>query len=321
MESFFFTQCAAVLFDRAPPLEDVERALEPWGVSARSKQGLGEAGWAVCGPGFVVELRSGVPAIVDVVDRAWPDDAAAAEAVPALGAAFRAGVFGPGSTPGALARAMDQPWLWSEGAAVARRHGGFVRLRTGHAMEAREARTLAAGHDPVYELTSLTQVAQAVLRLPGALALFVPAGEALRSPDHVDAALARKVGVGPPAFDLWSNVRAVALLREGDVQWLLLDVVGMGQLRLPDQEAIFAEGREEPAAVEALLRNACMHLLLGHPIAPGSTSDDARGRRWRASAARGIVAPPRPVVRWSPEESPVPSEATIAKLSSAAGAG
>ncbi len=315
MESFVFTQCAVVLFESPPRLEDVSRALQGWHVSGRPNEGAGEHGWAVCGPGFVVDLRSGAFAIVDVVDRPWPDDPAAAGSTPALGSAWSAGAFGPGSTPGALARAADQPWLWAEGAAAASRHGAFVRLRTGHAAEEGTAPPAGGEHDPVYELTSLTELAHAVLRLPGALAFFVPAGEALRSREQMDAALGRKIGAGAPPIELWTNVRAVALLREGDVHWLALDTVGMIQLWLPDQEAVFAEGQEEPAAVEALLRNACLHLLSARPIALGSTADDGRGRRWRASAARGIVAPPRPVLRWLPEGSARPSDATLAKLS------
>lgn len=326
METFFFSQCAAVLFDRAPRLEDVERTIASWNVAGRPNEGQGEHGWAVCGPGFMIELRSGAFGVVDVVDRPWPDDPRAAETIPAIGSAWRAGAFGRASaTPGALARAADQPWLWDGAASAASGHRAFVRLRTGHAVRdekaEKPAREEPVFEDPQYELLSLTELAQALLRLPGALALFVPAGEALRSREQTDAALERKIGAGAPPFELWTNVRAVALLREGDAHWLGLDTVGMAQLKLPDQEAVFAEGREEPEAVEALLRNACLHLVSGGAIAPGSTADDARGRRWRASAARSIVVPPRPVVRWLPEESARPAEATLAKLSSMAGTG
>jgi hypothetical protein len=314
VETFSFTQCACVLFERAPSLEDVERAIDSWNPVGRPNPAAGEHGWALSGPGFILELRRGGHALVDVVDRPWPDDPAAGEATPALGAAWRAGAFGPLSTPGALSRAIDQPWLWEDGAAVAGRHAAFVRLRTGYATPEGAPRDLPHDHDPVYELTLLTELAQPLLRLDGALAFFVPGGEALRSREQVDAAFARKVGQGPPPFELWSNVRSIALLKEGEVRWLALDVVGMGQLRLPDQEAIFAEGQEKPDAIEALLRNVCLHLVSARPVPPGSTSDDARGRRWRASIAVGIVAPQRPVLRWLPEGSARPPEATLLKL-------
>jgi uncharacterized protein DUF4261 len=321
METFFFTQCAAVLFDQAPRLEDVERAIGSWDIAGRPNEGSGEHGWALSGPGFMVALRSGAFGVVDVVGRPWPDDPRLAETVPAIGAAWRSGAFGRAtSTPGALARAADQPWAWDGAAAAASGHGAFVRLRTGHATQPPseddpEGRN-EVYEDPTYELMSLTEMAQPLLRLPGALALFVPAGEALRSKAQTDAALERKVGEGGPPFELWTNVRAVALGQEGDLRWLALDVIGMTQLRLPDLEALFAEGQEEPEAVEALLRNACLHMASGKPIPPGVTADDGRGRRWKTSAARGIVAPPRPVVRWLPEESARPTEATLTKLSS-----
>jgi hypothetical protein len=89
----------------------------------------------------------------------------------------------------------------------------------------------------------------------------------------------------------------------------------MRQLRLPDQEAIYAEGQEQADAVAALLTNACLHLVSGKGIPEGSTSDDGRGRRWNASAATGVLAPAkRDVVRWLPEQSARPSEAFLAKL-------
>jgi hypothetical protein len=319
MASFSFAACAAVLFEASPKLEDVERALETWNVAGRPNEGEGEHGWAICGPGFMVDLRSGAFAVVDLVRRPWPDDVRDAESVPAIGSAWSVGAFGRGSTPGALARAADQPWSWTEGSAAAARHEAFVRLRIGHAAE--EGAPETGAEDPSYELMSLTELARPLLRMPGALAFFVPAGEALRSREQMDAALQRKIGAGPPPFELWTNLRAVMLAEEGGLRWLGLDTIGMMQLGIPDQEAIFADGKEAPGAVEALLHNVCRHLLSGKPVASGSTAEDGRGRRWRASGATGLVAPRRPVVRWLPEESDRPPDALLAKLSATAGTG
>ena len=313
MESFVFTQCVVVLFDRAPPLEGVRGALGEWRVVGTPNQPPGEYGWAVCGPGFVLELRSGGFAVVDVIERKWPDDPREAQAAAGLGGAWRAGAFGPVSTPGALSRAIDQPWGWPGGAAGGSGHVAFVRLRTGTASGGPPGEK--RGFDRVYELATLTEIARPLLRLEGALAFFAPGGEALRSERQVEEALKRPLGA-PPPLDLWSNLRSVALPPGGGAQWLLLDVIGMHQFGLPDQEAIFAEGKEEPGAVEALLRNACLHLLSG-PIAPGSTADDGRGRRWRASAAVGIVSPPRPVLRWLPEDSARLPDDVLASLAAA----
>jgi hypothetical protein len=313
MENPFFTQCAAVLLDRVPSLDELGRALDGWVVTALQDPAPGEGGWAACGPGLVIELRSGRSVIVDLLEHPWPDDPRSAPE--AVRAAWQGGLFGPASAPGALARAKKQAWAWQEGVAVAEGHRAVVRLRTVIDFPADAPRELPKDHDPVHELTTITEMAGALLRVDGATAFFLPGGEVLRSRENVEAVLQRKSGIGPLAVDLWVNLRAVGLGQESDARWVLLDAVGMAQLRLPDQEAVFAEGQEEPDAVAVLLTNACLHLATGKAIAPGSTSDDGRGRKWRASAAVGLLAPPgRPVLRWTPEESTRLSEATLATL-------
>jgi hypothetical protein len=317
MSTPFFTQCACALFEQVPPLGDIERALDGWAVAGQQQPATGEDGWLACGPGLVVELRGGGSVIVDVVDREWPDGPHAGADAPALAAAWRAGLFGPCATPGALGRAKAQAWAWGGAEAAAGRHRGFVRLRTVVELPQDGSPRLPVGHDPVHELTTLTEMAGALLRLRGATALFFPGGEAVRSREQVEAVLQRKAGLGPPPVELWLNLRAVGLGEEGGARWLLVDTVGMGQLRLPDQEALFAEGEEGPEAVAPMLRSACLHLLSGKGIPDGSTSDDASGRRWRASAATGVLAPrDRPVVRWLPEGSARPTEALLARLRS-----
>ena len=191
-----------------------------------------------------------------------------------------------------------------------------MRLRTVVELPS-DAPALPRDHDPLYELNTITELAGALLGLRAATALFMPGGEALRSREQVEAVLRRKTGFGPPPIDLWANARAVGLGREGDAQWLLVDVVGMRQLRLPDQEALFTEGEEDSDAVAALLRNACLHLVAGKAIPEGSTSDDALGRRWKASPALGLLAPAnRPVLRWLRDGSAPPSDALLARLRS-----
>lgn len=302
MDAFRFTQCAAVLFDAAPSLDDLEPLLEDWQVAGKPKEGEGEHGWLVSGPGFVLRLRSGGFAVLDVVDRPWPDEDPNDPARPngPLAAAWRSGAFGPLATPGALLRAADQPWRW-DGGPEAAWHRAFVRLRTGHGVAPGEE---PRAPDPLYELTSLTELAATVLRAKGARALFFPAGEALRSPAHVYEAMGRKIGVAPPPVDLWTNLRAVALGEGGGARWLALDTVGMGQLGLPDQEAIFAEGREEPRAVEALLGRACLGLVTTRSV--DEFMADPGGRRWRAARATAAVTPSRPAVRWTPLEGAPP---------------
>jgi hypothetical protein len=307
---FLFTQCAAVLFDGPPTLEELEKALEGWTIAGPQPAAPGDDGWVTSGPGFVLTLARGGSVVADLVGRPWPDVPRSADT--ALLAAWRGSVFGPSASPGALARARQQSWSWADGAAAAARHRAFVRLRT--AVPLTREGALPKGHDPAYELTTLGELAGDLLRLPAASAFFLPGGEALRSREQVEAVLRRKAGLGPPPVDLWTNTRAMGLGEHGGVRWSLVDVVGMGQLRLPDQEALFAENPEDAEAVAPLLRNACLHLLGGQGLAPGSTADDARGRRWQASSATGLLAPGRPVVRWLLESAPPPGEATLAAL-------
>jgi len=313
VESFAFSQCVCVLFERLPAPADVERALERWTVAWKTKASEGDDGWAVSGPGLVIALPDGSHALVDLVGRPWPEDSAAA-ASPKLAAAFRAGMFGPGTTAGALKRATEQSWAWAEGAAIAARHGAFVRLRTGYGRPQGAPDDYHGGQDPIYELALLTEISRSLVVMKGALGFFAPAGEALRSREQVEAAMGRKAGHSGPPVEMWSNIRALALVQEEGERWLLLDLVGMAQMGLPDQEAIFAEGKEQPDAVQALLRNASMLMLAGRPIPPGSTSDDAAGRRWTSSIGSGVVAPRRDVVRWVPEGSPRPSDSLLQKL-------
>jgi hypothetical protein len=307
--SFCFTQCLAVLFEAPPTLEQLDAAIAPRALTGRPNEGSGEDGWVVSGPGRAFALAGGAQAFADVVDRPWPDRV---DETPALSPAYASGIFGPAAGPGALARALDQAWAWPEGAAAAGKHRAFVRLRTGCYLEG-EPPELPPEHDPLAELTGLTEVAHALLGLPGALALFAPAGEALRSAHAVAAALQR-APQSPPPIELWTNLRAVALHEEEGVRWVLLDVVGLNQLRLPDQEAVFAEGREQTRAVETLLRNAALHLASGRDLPEETTARDGANRRWHAARSTAIVAPPRPVVRWLPEESARPSEAVLTML-------
>ena len=310
----FVTQCAGVLFERAPALDDLVLALDGWAVAGSQPPASGEDGWLACGPGFVVELRSGGSVLVDVVDRPWPDEGGAASSASAFAAAWRSGVFGPVAAPGALARARTSSQAWAGGAQAVERHRAFVRLRTVVDLPADANASLPRDHDPVHELTAVTEMAGAILALRGATALFLPAGEALRSRDQVDEVMRRKTGVGAPPVELWVSLRALALGQIGDTRWTVVDTVGMGQLRVPDQEALFAEGQEQVEAVGSLLRNAGLHLVGGKSIPDGSTADDGQGRRWKAGGATSVLAPARPILRWLPEQSAGPNEAMLARL-------
>ena len=50
-----------------------------------------------------------------------------------------------------------------------------------------------ASYDPIHDLTTLTELAGALLKMRAASAVFFPGGEALRSPAHVKQVLEQKV--------------------------------------------------------------------------------------------------------------------------------
>ncbi|HET9597506.1 MAG TPA: hypothetical protein VFP65_18095 [Anaeromyxobacteraceae bacterium] len=308
--SSIFTQCAAILMNGVPSPEELLKALRSWDVTAVQKAAAGEEAWVASGEGFSLELGNGTALLVDVVDRPWPDRPTSAE--PTVVSAWRSGFFGPTASPGALARARQQTWSWPQAAEVAARHRGFVRMRT--AIELPEDKVLPKEHDPAYELAAISELATDLFSLPGAAAFFLPGGEALRSREQVEAVQKQKTGVTGPPLDLWTNLRGAAVGEHGGRTWFVADVVGMGQLRRPDPEALFVEGSEDLEAVAGLLRNACLHLFAGRGIPDNSTADDAHGKRWRAVSATGILAPKRQVIRWTPDGAPQPEPEVIASL-------
>src|SRR5690349_19454176 len=160
-----FTQCACVLLDKAPTLEQVQLALGEWNLTARQEAAPGEQGWVLCGAGFVIELRSGAAVMVDLVEHPWPDDPRSMPGSEAIATAWRSGAFGPTASPGSLTRAREQSWAWPEAAELAARHRAFVRLRAIVRLPEGDHR-LPKDHDPLHELTTLTELAGALLRIP-----------------------------------------------------------------------------------------------------------------------------------------------------------
>lgn len=110
----------------------------------------------------------------------------------------------------------------------------------------------------------------------------------------------RHNGNGPPAQELWCNVRMYNF--PADDSWLLMDTVGMQQLDLTDHEACFARNHYEPGAVAAFLRNAADYVSdRGPVIRDGDTMDGPGGIRWRGTTVKNAFAdPPREVIRWLP---------------------
>jgi hypothetical protein len=148
------------------------------------------------------------------------------------------------------------------------------------------------------ELVFVTEIAEGILTLPGALCYFNPNGECLHPAESVSGLLARHKGPGPAAQELWSNVRIYDVTE--DPSWCLMDTVGMWQLDVPDHEACFAKSRYDPSEVSLFLRNAADYVCQRGPvIRDGGTMDGPggirlAGRRLR-QRPRGS-APPGPAL-------------------------
>lgn len=186
--------------------------------------------------------------------------------------------------PASLARAVAQRWRWEGAGAAVLRHRAFVRLD-------------ADGPVPLDDLWLLTDAARALLASPGALACFFPDGEALRSPEFVAESAAHHRKHGLPAFDLWTNLR---IFQPDEAPgWTTFDLVGLGQLALPDLEICF-EGPFEPP--DLFLFNTANYLLRAGPVIKAGHTIDGPGGRWRATQQETPLSPPhRPTVRFFQE--------------------
>ncbi|HEY3353510.1 MAG TPA: DUF4261 domain-containing protein [Polyangia bacterium] len=151
------------------------------------------------------------------------------------------------------------------------------------------------------ELMALTGVIRALTRVPGALAYVNPSGETLLLPANLDETVAFAGQHGRLPLEVWTNVRMMKLTGLAD-GWMLMDTVGLGQLDLPDHEAVFHEGDFDPNEVARFLRNVSLYVTgAGDVIQEGHTLDGKGGMNWRAQRFEdGVSGPPRPTVRLFP---------------------
>jgi hypothetical protein len=307
-----YTQGASVLFDRSVAIERVEQALGSFEVVRRIEA---SEEWAFGGPGLLIAMRPEVngTVVVDAVNRPWPDHMGDPQQEPMLFGAWSMGNFGPFAFPGNLERAGQHSWGWEEGKTIPSRHRGFIRIRTTYVGGgAPDALVRPHDYDPAPELILVTELARALLELPGALCYFNPNGESLRSAEWLDDSMRRYRDGGPLPLDVWCNIR---LFNLGDVGWLMMDSVGMWQLDTPDHEACFPRDAYNCGEVDNFLRNAGWYLYQKGPvIKDGDTMDGPGSIRWQAKKfTRGLVPPPREVLRWLPVDGSAVPEALLSE--------
>jgi hypothetical protein len=302
MAKGFFSQGLVVLFDRVPALDELAGAIVPREIAKRLEQGRE---WAFGGPSLLTPFRPEANGYVsiDIVSRQWPDSMGDPKDDSRVFAAWSMGHFGPYTYPHGLARACQQSWHWEAAGATASRHFAFVRIRCSYVFGARpDSPVLPQDYSPLPEILFATEIAEAILTIPGALCYFNPNGECLYSRENVAELITRHKGPGPAALELWSNVRMFQL--PADASWLLMDSVGMWQLDVPDHEACFEKGRYDESEVARFLRNAADYVCAHGPVIKnGDTMDGPGALRWQAATfENGLADPPREVLRWLPRD-------------------
>ncbi|MBZ0120295.1 MAG: DUF4261 domain-containing protein [Sandaracinaceae bacterium] len=304
----YFTQSAMVLFEKAPSIDDVARAiaeLEPRQreMDAKSTQWMSSATDLLVG--FRPEAHGELA--IDVVDAPWPDEMGDPESDADLFGAWTMGSFGPLVFPGNLERAAQQAVAFEGAEALTQKHGGFVRLRTTYVIGAGEdAKVVPDNWDPMEELMAILGASRALLELPGALAYFDPNAEVILPREALDSAIAHSMALKLPPIDLFSHVRLFQI----DEQWSLMDTVGLERFFLPDIE-IAIDQRIDPNQAAEFLRNVSLFLLAKGPVVKaGHTMDGPGGRYVASEREESLVEPPRKVVRLVPEGATLPADLT-----------
>lgn len=300
MAKGFWTQGFAVLLDKAVSLDEIAPLLRDFEIARRVNGG---EGWEeMGGETLILSFRPEVNGFVtlDVVNRPWPDTMGDSQTEIALFGAWSMGFFGPLTFPGNLARAVEQSQHWNGAATVAKSHRAFIRVRCSYILGAdSDALVMPPDYDSLGEVNFLSRVAANLLEIPAALAYFNPGGEILLSRDDFNAKIEHDAAHDLPPFDAWVGVRLFRL-RDG---WTLMDSVGMQQFDAPDHEACFPS-RFEPRKVAEFLRNSSLYRWEnGDVLRDGHTADDFNGVRWCVRGfAESLAAPPRPVLRWVPDD-------------------
>ena len=296
-----FTQSTYVLVYKAPSLDELEAVLGDFTLLGRT-EAPPDGHWAFGGESILV-AHPGVPegrVIIDVVDEKWPDEMGDPNQTPMLFTAWSAGGFGPSVFPGNLERAGKQAWAWRQASGGVRAHRAFVRLRSTFVTEGAEGPELPAGYKPAAELTLLTELSAAILALQTSLAYFNPNGESVRPEAFVTQALAHQKETGTLPLDVWTNIRVGRLSDD----WVMMDLVGLGQLGLPDIEVCFKTDAYTFEAVDTFIRDIAAYLVeAGDVVSHGDMVDGPGEISWEVlRAEQGLQAPPRATIRLLPDD-------------------
>jgi len=311
-----FTQGVTLLTNGQAGLGDAKAALRGQGFDI-VKESPAQGEWAFGGPTLIVPFLPQVNgyAAVDLVNHPWPDAMGDPKSDPMTFGAWSMGHFGPLAFPGGLARAGQHAWAWPAGRSIPQGHRGFLRVRLGYAFGAKDdAPIFPADYDPVPEMMFLSRAVLALLKIPGVVCYFNPNGEVLRDEQSFREVWESCSEQEKLPLSLWMNVRFFKL----NESLGFMDTVGNGQLDVPDVEAVFPMSGYDPGDIDYYLRNVTHYLLeSGREMRTGEDIDGPgeTNLSWTMEVLdRGVVEPPRHVLRLYPKASSKTVRAALSAL-------
>lgn len=315
MAKGLFTQGMCVLLRNPVSLAEIQEKLAQFEIVGVQESVIDEASPET----LVLDFRPEVGGhlLITPSNEPWPDDMGDPETAPDVFVAWSLGQFGPLAFPGCLRRASEQSWGWEAGEQAIKEHSSHLRLLISYVLGSEdeedeedadpdEVVLIPEDYDPLEELKFLTRAVSAILDLPDAICYFNPGGEVLRDENGLRQGLNYAWNFELPPLDMWTNVR----LFRAENSWALMDTVGMGQLDLPDMEAVYDTSRYEPADVERFLRNATLYLLNQEvEFEDGDSADGPGDIHWNAiECEESLSDPPRETIRWIPDDNLEPPD-------------
>lgn len=302
----YWTTTGVVLFERAPSIESLARSLGfGWEELPAQPSKPGEpAGWIFGGPSIATTLAHGVRAIVDVVDRPWPDDMGHPQHDPDVFGGWVMGQFGSTTYPQALLRAIGNARFLEDAEGVLEgRAGAFVRIRASYAVaRGMDTPILPPDGDLLRDAIDVLRIAQRLLGVEGALAWFSPGGEVVASKAAIDTVLGRASRGGHPPIEAWIGVRAYPL---PGTDLVVMDTVGAEQLERTDLEVLARADDLDPDSTYSMLMGLTAQRLRGADAIPAETVGVAGGPEFRhQEIEESIGAPPRRVIRLTRNDRP-----------------
>ena len=314
-----FTQGVCLLTDGQATIEDVKAALREHGFQIVREAPPADH-WALGGPTLVVAFLPQVNGhvAVDVVNQSWPDKMGDPKSDLMTFAAWSMGHFGPFAFPGGLARARQHAWAWEPARAVSAGHRGIIRIRTSYVPGSKDdAPILPKDYDPLAEMNFITRMVVALFNARGVMCYFNPNGEVLRDRTSFRALWDESSKQNKLPLPLWMNIR---FFRLGE-KFVLMDTVGNEQLQIKDVEAVFSSDEYHPAHVDYYLRNVTEYLRDFNRELRTGESIDGPGKSdlsWSMEVLeKGLVEPPRRVLRLHPKADSTAIQRALADISRA----